>query len=234
MSIAEIPNSQTAVPPLQPGDRLNRAEFERRYHAMLDCKKAELIEGVVYVPSPARLRHGQPHGRVVTWIGNYVDSTAGTEYADNVTNRLDNDNEPQPDVALFIDPACGGQTRVSEDGYLTGPAEFVAEVSVSSVSLDRGAKLRTYERHGVREYLIWRVKDKLLEWYVLRDDGFELQSLPEDGIYRSETFPGLWLHAAAMLRRDGKHVTQVLNEGLSTTEHAAFVSQLESRRGQIR
>jgi len=57
MSIAGIPNSQTAVPPLQPGDRLNRAEFERRYHAMPDCKKAELIEGVVYVPSPARLRH---------------------------------------------------------------------------------------------------------------------------------------------------------------------------------
>lgn len=233
MSIAEIPNSQTAVPPLQPGDRLNRAEFERRYHAMPDCKKAELIEGVVYVPSPARLRHGQPHGRIITWIGNYVDSTAGTEYADNVTNRLDNDNEPQPDVALFIDPACGGQTRVSEDGYLTGPAEFVAEVAVSSVSLDRGAKLRTYERHGVREYLIWRVKDKLLEWYFLRDDGFELQSLPEDGIYRSETFPGLWLHAAAMLRRDGKQVTQVLNEGLATSEHAAFVARLENRRGQI-
>lgn len=233
MSIAEIPNSQTAVPPLQPGDRLNRAEFERRYHAMPDCKKAELIEGVVYVPSPARLRHGQPHGRIITWIGNYVDSTADTEYADNVTNRLDNDNEPQPDVALFIDPACGGQTRVSEDGYLTGPAEFVAEVAVSSVSLDRGAKLRTYERHGVREYLIWRVKDKLLEWYFLRDDGFELQSLPEDGIYRSETFPGLWLHAAAMLRRDGKQVTQVLNEGLATSEHAAFVARLENRRGQI-
>ena len=234
MSIAEIPNSQTAVPPLQPGDRLNRAEFERRYHAMPDCKKAELIEGVVYVPSPASLRHGQPHGSVMTWIANYAIETPGTDAADNVTNRLDNDNEPQPDVALFIDPACGGQTRVSEDGYLTGPAEFVAEVSVSSVSLDRGAKLRTYERHGVREYLIWRVNDKLLEWYVLRDNGFELLSLPEDGIYRSETFPGLWLNAAAMLQRDGKHVMQVLNEALSTTEHAAFVSQLESRRGQTR
>lgn len=234
MSIAEIPNSQTAVPPLQPGDRLNRAEFERRYHAMPDCKKAELIEGVVYVPSPASLRHGQPHGSVMTWIANYAIETPGTDAADNVTNRLDNDNEPQPDVALFIDPACGGQTRVSEDGYLTGPAEFVAEVSVSSVSLDRGAKLRTYERRGVREYLIWRVNDKLLEWYVVRDNGFELLSLPEDRIYRSEMFPGLWLHAAAMLRRDGKHVMQVLNEGLSSTEHAAFVTQLKSRRSQIK
>jgi len=193
---------------------------------MPDCKKAELIEGVVYVPSPARLRHGQPQSRLITWIGNYVDATPGTDYADNATNRLDSENEPQPDVALFIDPDCGGQTRVSDDGYLTGPIEFIAEVSVSSVALDRGPKLRTYERHGVRGYLIWRVDDELLEWYVLRDDGFELQPIPEDGIYRSETFPGLWLNAAAMLRRDGKSVMNTLNDGLASDDHADFLPRL--------
>lgn len=102
-------------------------------------------------------------------------------------------------------------------------------VSVSGVSLDRGPKLRTYERHGVREYLIWRVDDKMFEWYVLRDDGFQLQPLPEDGIYRSEVFPGLWLNAAAMLQRDGKNVMKALNEGLSTAEHATFVTELANR-----
>lgn len=230
MSIADLRKTESQIPPLQPGDRLNRTEFERRYHAMPDCKKAELIEGIVYVPSPARLRHGEPQRRIVTWMGNYADSTPGTRCADNATNRLDQDNEPQPDVALFIDPACGGQARISDDDYLTGPVEFVAEVSVSTVSLDRGPKLRTYERHGVKEYLIWRVDDGLLEWYVLRDDGFELQPLPQDGIYRSETFPGLWLNAAAMLQRDGKAVMQVLTEGLATDDHASFVARLEARR----
>jgi len=230
MSIVEIPESANSVPPLQPGDRLHRAEFERRYNAMPDCRKAELIEGVVYVSSAVRLRHGQNHGLLMGLIANYVIATPGTECADNATNRLDNDNEPQPDVGLFIDPACGGQSRVSEDGYLTGSIEFVAEVSVSSVSLDRGPKLRTYERHGVREYLIWRVDDKALEWYVLRDDGFQLQLLPDDGIYRSEVFPGLWLNAAAMLQRDGKLVMKALNDGLATVEHANFVTQLANRR----
>ena len=230
MSIAEIPKASNSVPPLHPGDRLPRAEFERRYNAMPDCKKAELIEGVVYVPSAIRLRHGQNHGLLMGWIINYVIATPGTDCADNATNRLDNDNEPQPDVALFIDPDCGGQSRVSDDGYLTGPIEFVAEVSVSSVSLDRGPKLRTYERHGVREYLIWRVDDKMFEWYVLRDEGFQLQPLPDDGIYRSEVFPGLWLNASAMLQRDGKNVMKVLNDGLATVEHAAFVTQLANRR----
>jgi len=230
MSIAEISKTSAAVPRLVPGDRLNRFEFERRYHAMPDCKKAELIEGVVYMPSPARLRHSQPHGRLITWIGNYVDATPGTDYADNTTNRLDYDNEPQPDVALFIEPACGGQSRISDDDYLTGPVEFVAEVSVSSLALDRGPKLRTYERHGVREYLIWRVDDSLLEWYVLRDNGFELLPLSKDGIFRSETFPGLWLNASAMLNRDGKTVMTTLNEGLSHSDHADVVRKLEQKR----
>ncbi len=206
MSTAEISKTSAAVPRLEPGDRMSRAEFERRYHAMPDCKKAELIEGVVYMPSPARLRHSQPHALLMSWIVQFSIATPGTDYADNATNRLDNDNEPQPDVVLFIDPVCGGQSRISEDDYLTGPVEFVAEVSVSSLALDRGPKLRTYERHGVREYLIWRVDDNLLEWYVLRDSGFELQPLSKDGIFRSETFPGLWLNASAMLQRDGKAV----------------------------
>ena len=50
------------IPPLESGDRLTRAEFLRRYDAMPDLKKAELIEGVVYVPSPVRQKyHGRPH-----------------------------------------------------------------------------------------------------------------------------------------------------------------------------
>ena len=229
MSIAEIPKTRAAVLPLEPGDRLNRAEFERRYHAMPNCKKAELIEGVVYMPSPARLRHGQPHAFLMGWILQYSIATPGTSCTNNTTNRLDQENEPQPDVAMFIDSACGGQTRISEDGYLTGPVEFIAEVSVSSVALDRGPKLRTYERHGVREYLIWRVDDKLFEWYVLRDNGFELQPLPDDGIYRSERFPGLWLNVPAMLQLNGSDVMTTLNEGLPQQDHKDFVALLERK-----
>jgi hypothetical protein len=99
--------------PLEPGDRLTREEFERRYDAMPHLKKAELIEGIVYMPSPARLhRHGRPHFRLITWLGVYEIATAGVIGADNTTARLDVLTEPQPDVLLLIDPACGGK-RVS-------------------------------------------------------------------------------------------------------------------------
>jgi hypothetical protein len=40
------------LPPLEPGARVTRAEFERRYEAMPRLKKAELIDGVVCIPPP--------------------------------------------------------------------------------------------------------------------------------------------------------------------------------------
>lgn len=97
-------------PPLENGDRLTRAEFERRYEAMPRPTKAELIEGVVYMPSPVRQRsHGRPHYHLAGWLANYEAATPGVEGGDNSTARLDLDNEPQPDVLLFIDPAQAGR-----------------------------------------------------------------------------------------------------------------------------
>src|SRR5437763_1331075 len=146
--------------PLEPGDRLTRDEFERRYNAMPNLKKAELIEGVVYMPSPVRLRrHGWPHFRLITWLGAYAAVTPGLIGADNATARLDLDNEPQPDTLLLIDPEWGGQARISADDYVEDAPEWVGEVSASSASFDLHAKLHVYRRNGVREYLVWRVLD---------------------------------------------------------------------------
>ncbi|HZN35176.1 MAG TPA: Uma2 family endonuclease, partial [Pirellulaceae bacterium] len=129
------------IPPLEPGDRLTRDEFERRYEAMPHLKKAELIEGVVYMPSPVRFyRHGTPQSHLVTWLGNYRAATPGCEVGDNTTARLDMDNEPQPDAMLLIEPMCGGQVKVSEDDYIEGAPELVAEVASSSVSFDLHTK----------------------------------------------------------------------------------------------
>src|SRR2546427_3449968 len=92
--VAKMP---TELPPLEGGDRLTRSEFERRYDAMPQLKKAELIEGVVYMPSPVRCKsHGQPHGQIMSWVGVYSAATPGVDFADNATLRLDPDNEPQP------------------------------------------------------------------------------------------------------------------------------------------
>jgi Uma2 family endonuclease len=218
------------VPPLEPGDRLTRTEFERRYRAMRQLKKAELIEGIVYMPSPVRLnRHGGPHAHLITWLGLYQSHTPGVLIGDNSTARLDLDNEPQPDALLMIAPECGGQARISDD-YVEGAPELVSEIASSSASFDSHTKLHVYRRNGVREYLLWRTLDKEFDWFVLYEGEYKRISPGEDGLVRSSVFPGLWLDIPALIRGDVATVISAVQRGLAATEHADFVRRLGEHR----
>lgn len=224
---ASTADANPSVPILEPGDRLTRAEFERRYEAMPHLKKAELIEGIVYMPASVRLRkHGSPHSRIIGWLSYYEGRTPGTTVGDNASARLDNDNMPQPDALLLVNPECGGQAVISEDDYIEGAPELVAEVSSSTVSFDLHTKLNVYRRSGAREYLVWRVVDVAFDWFVLRDG--EYRRLPVDaaGLLKSETFPGLWLDVAALLAGRMGDVFDVLQKGIESREHAEFVGRL--------
>lgn len=225
------PGQACETPPLEAGDRLTRVEFERRYNAMPNLKKAELIEGIVYMPSPLRfLRHGRPSRCLAGWLSHYEAATPGVLGADNASVRLDLDNEPQPDSLLLVDPARGGQVTISDDDYVVGGPELAAEISSSSVSYDLGAKLHAYRRHGVREYIVWRVLDREIDWFVAREGLFERMTPDGNGWYRSVVFPGLWLDIRAMLQGDLARVFDVLQQGIETPEHAAFVDQLRARQ----
>jgi Uma2 family endonuclease len=213
------------VPPLENGDRLTRAEFERRYAAMPSNIKAELIDGVVYVASPVRIRHhGSPHVELVAWAGIYRVYTPGVLVGGNATVRLDKDSEPQPDVCMLIEH--GGQAHVDADGYVEAAPEFIAEVAASTASYDLGGKLNAYRRNGVREYLVWRVLDRAIDWFAWREGRYEPLPAGPDGIIRSEIFPGLWLDAAALIRGELPRVHEVLHQGLASAAHADFVKSL--------
>ncbi|MDG3007083.1 Uma2 family endonuclease [Paludisphaera mucosa] len=228
MATATKPTAAPTVPTLENGDHLSRAEFERRYDAMPGLKGAELIEGIVYMPSPVRFaRHGEPHAALLGWLFNYKLATPGLRCADNASVRLDLDNEPQPDVFLLIDPKHGGQAEISEDDYVEGAPELVAEVASSSVSIDLGPKLDAYRRNGVREYLVWRALDGAFDWLVLRESRYEPLAPDADGVLKSTVFPGLWLEAESLLAGDLPKVMATLNRGLATPEHAAFVERLK-------
>jgi Uma2 family endonuclease len=215
-------------PPLENGDRLTRDEFERRYAAMPQVKKAELIEGVVHMPSPVRLeQHGRPQAHLIGWLFQYVARTPHVDLGDNTTVRLDLDNEPQPDALLFIEPAHGGNMQINTNGYIEGAPELVAEVAASSVSIDLHDKFRAYRRNEVREYVVWRVQDQVIDWFVLRDGDYTLIEPTPDGVVKSDIFPGLWLDVAALLRGDLAKVLEVLQQGLQDPAHAAFVGRLQ-------
>ncbi len=222
------------VPPLENGDRLTRPEFERRYVAMPHVKKAELIEGVVYMPSPVSHRHhGQPHFSAITWLGTYSAATPGTEGGDNGSIRLDLDNMPQPDAFLIVSPDHGGQARISNDDYIEGAPELVVEVASSSVSYDLHQKLNVYRRSGVREYVIWRTRDGVVDWFVLREGRYDPLTVTPEGHYRSEVFPGLWLDPEALIQGDMARVIAVVQQGLAAPEHAAFVERLREESARL-
>lgn len=218
------------VPPLESGDRLTRPEFERRYQAMPHIKKAELIEGVVYVASPVRMaNHGRPHAQIVGWLMVYSAATPGVDLADNATVRLDIDNEPQPDALLRLEPEVGGNSRISDDDYIKGAPELIVEVAASSASYDLNDKLNAYRRNGVQEYIVWQIYENHLDWYSLAEGKYVNLQPDATGTIRSQIFPGLWLSITALLESNSAEVLAVLQQGLQTAEHQAFVKRLSNQ-----
>lgn len=225
-----VPTDQNGtIPPLENGDRLTRAEFMRRYDAMPDLKKAELIEGVVYLPSPVRQKyHGRPHSHLNGWLFVYEAGTPGVETGGNSTVLLDLDNAPQPDGLLFIQPHHGGQVRINDDDYIENAPDLVAETAASSASYDLHDKLNAYRRNGVKEYVVHRVLDGQVDWFVLKEGRYESLPASPDGLLRSTVFPGLWLDPAALVRGDAATILAVVQQGLNSPEHAEFVARLQA------
>ena len=208
-----IANSLSPLIILENGDRLNRDEFERRYTAS-NIKKAELIEGIVHVASPRRYTsHSKPHSHIITWLGTYQAAIAGLEVGIEPTVRLDQDNEPQPDAVLF---RLGGNAQIDADGYITGAPELIAEIAASTVSYDLHSKKRTYERSGVKEYIVWRTLDGQIDWFILENGAYTNLEPDAAGIIRSREFAGLWLNVNAILSSDMSTVLKTLQTGLAS------------------
>ncbi|BAZ12519.1 hypothetical protein NIES4071_43500 [Calothrix sp. NIES-4071] len=225
LSVEQSLDKNTHIPPLENGDRLTRQEFERRYTAMPHVKKAELIEGIVYMASPVRSKaHGKPHGRLMTWLGVYEAATLGVDLNDNATVRLDADNEPQPDASLRIE--SNGTSCISIDDYIEGAPELVAEIAGSSAANDLYDKKKVYRRNGVKEYIVWQTLDNKLDWFNLQNGEYISLEADANGIIKSQVYPGLWLDVTALLKSDMAKVLDVLQQGLNSSEHATFVQKL--------
>jgi Uma2 family endonuclease len=226
-----VETAPVTVPPrFESGDRMSKAEFLRRYELMENVR-AELIDGVVYVASPVRAKqYGEPLALLIGWITAYWAGTPGVKPATDSTLKLEGDNEPQPDLSLRLETAFGGASRI-EDGYIVGAPEFVGEVAASSVSYDLHQKLELYRRIGVPEYLVWRVLDNAIDWFVLENGNYDRLTPDDDGLLRSEVFPGLWLDPQAVLNQDAALVLRRLQDGIGSPEHALFLkSQRDFRK----
>jgi Uma2 family endonuclease len=221
-----MPITSPVLPaPLRDGDRLTSDEFMRRWEAMPDVKHAELIDGIVYMSSPVSRKHSDFDAPLTGWLANYVAATPGCRVGSEGTWLMGERNVPQPDNTLRILPEYGGQSR-DEGEYSAGAPELIVEVAVSSRARDLGVKLKLYERMGVREYLIAVVAKRQFLWNELTANGYQAVEPDADGIFRSRCFPGLWLDPAALWGIDLAALFAVLQQGLATCEHAAFMAGL--------
>jgi Uma2 family endonuclease len=172
-------------------------------------------------------QHSEPTRHVSGWLCFYQVHAPGVRGGDNPTVCLDLDNEPQPDCILYLPQKLGGQAASNEKGYLTGAPEFVCEVAASSASYDLHDKLPVYRRNQVREYVVWRTLDQAIDWFVWREGEYRPVAPDAEGLLKSESFPGLWLDPAALIRGDLPALFAALQRGLSSPEHATFVAQLQ-------
>lgn len=226
-SVLEHPTQRaTRVLPLRNGDVLDQPTFHERYLATSDSFRAELIGGVVHVPSPVTNWHAIHHADVMTCLGVYRMRTPGTALLDNGTIILDDENEPQPDAVLRIDESCGGASRVNEAGYVEGSPDLHVEVAYSSASIDLHRKRDAYEQAGVREYLVVLIEEQKLRAFRLEGDAYAEMPLASDGVWRSTQFPGLWLDSGALFGRNAAQLLATLDQGLATQEHQEFVARL--------
>jgi Uma2 family endonuclease len=215
---------------LHSGNRMTREEFHRIYEQAPEEVKAELIGGIVYTASPLNHSHGSNHLALGALFWIYQSQTPGLDCGDNSTILLGDDSEPQPDLYLRVLPEYGGQSGTTEDDYVLGAPEVLAEIADSSYSIDLHGKREDYGRHGVREYLVLNPREQRLHWFDLATD----TELPpdDDGIVRLREMPGLWIHVEALLKQDSTRLMETLQAGLASPEHAAFATKLTASSGE--
>lgn len=216
------------VPPLVAGDRLTRAEFLRRWVDHPEIKKAELIGGIVYMPSPVSIEYGVSENDVGTWVGTYRAVTSGTISGQNTTSFILQDC-PQPDIFLCILSEYGGESWV-QGKYLHGKPEFLTEICRSSTAYDLHQKLELFQAAQIPEYLAILLYEREIRWHILEGGVYQLLPPDADGIWRSRIFPGLWLDGQALLEGNLSQVLAKLQEGIRSPAHQAFVEKLAAAK----
>jgi Uma2 family endonuclease len=214
------------------GQRLDQAAFHALYEAMPPGTRAELIDGVVYLPDPVSSEHGTALVPVIVWLSYYAEHTPGVEVLDNATTILGLKSEPEPDGSLRILAECGGRTSI-EGGFVHGAPELVVEVAKATRYVDLGPKLDDYERAGVLEYVVRAIDPDEIFWYIQDHGVLVRKTIGEDGLYRSKVFPGLWLDPVALLEGDTRRLRAVVDFGCATPEHAEFVARLAGAKGKL-
>lgn len=211
---------------LRNGDCMLRSEFHRRYSEMPEGYRAELIKGIVFEPpSPVSYWHGDYHAQLIFLLKTYAMQTPNVGLADNSSVFLSEEDEVQPDLMLRLLQDAGGNSRLTDKGFVDGAPELVAEIAYSSRAIDLHLKKDRYQLAGVAEYIVVCIEPKEFYWFDLAKDE---QLNKGRKVTRSKVFPGLWLSASEILKQDDRAALRTLNMGLQSKEHRDYVDSMNT------
>ncbi|MEO3707411.1 Uma2 family endonuclease [Trichormus azollae] len=108
--------------------------------------------------------------------------TPGIKLGIEPTIRLDQDNEAQPDGVLLIEVALEANSRITDDDYIEGALELVAEIAASSATYDLYDTKKAYKRNRIQEYIVWQSLENQLDWSQLHDSKYISLQTDVDGI----------------------------------------------------
>ncbi|MGA2501845.1 MAG: Uma2 family endonuclease [Tepidisphaeraceae bacterium] len=142
----------------------------QQYHGMIrgglltDDDPVELLEGVLVFKMPKNPRHRIALAKLQRALNGLVPAGFSVQLQEPITLA---DGEPEPDAAVIR-----GQPEDYADRH-PGPTDtvLVIEVADTTLSRDRGIKLRSYARAAIRAYWIVNLVDRCVEVFTQPDSG---------------------------------------------------------------
>jgi hypothetical protein len=217
--------------PLPHCGRMDQAEFHRRYQSYPPHQKVDLVDGEIYVAPPRSVCHGALHCDVSYLLHLYKLATPGVAVVGHCSTILDERSEVQPYLSVLLKEEYGGTSHANWEDYICGPAELLVQFTDELGCREMQARRAVFERAGVGEFLAVSVAERQVNWFH-----FPTGSLIEPnrrGVSKSRVFPGLWLAFHLIWAEDYPAQLALLDRGLASPEHAAFVKRLAKARERL-
>lgn len=176
--------------PIRLEQRAGPHSFEEFCRIVREDQKADLINGVIYMPSPENTDDNELFIWLVTLMNLFVRrKKLGQIYGSRVAFRLAEKHGPEPDIAFVRTENMERVTR----GGVEGPADLAIEiVSPDSVERDYYLKRELYELYRIPEYWIIDEMDQTVTLLRLKQAKYR-EVRPQKGEMHSQVLTGFWL-----------------------------------------